>query len=298
MRTAVTPTEDIANHKDQLVFDIGLNNGEDTAYYLHLGYRVLGVEANPLLAAQCVRRFESEVRRGRVEIANVGVWSAPGEFTFYRNLSDDGASSFLQERAPADRAKCEPMTIPCVTTRQLIAKYGQPFFIKIDIEGADFRALQSLDPAIAPCYISLELNYSDPIGERLLELGYSAFKFVNGETYLPTPPVFDHQLGWRLLRKAGRMAPFIRNGIARLPLRFRPNAEYDPPGKYSPDDYPPGRRSGPFGEQACGSWMEPSVALRWWGKLRENHRRAGLQNAIWWDVHARHSSAAPCGPVA
>ncbi len=34
-----------------LVFDIGVNNGEDTAYYLRRGFRVVGVDANPDMVA-------------------------------------------------------------------------------------------------------------------------------------------------------------------------------------------------------------------------------------------------------
>ena len=55
------------------MFDIGLNNGDDTADYLHLGYRVIGVEANRLLVAACKGRFENEIRQGRVTIINAGL---------------------------------------------------------------------------------------------------------------------------------------------------------------------------------------------------------------------------------
>lgn len=30
-----------------LVIDVGMHNGDDTAYYLHRGYRVVAIEANP-----------------------------------------------------------------------------------------------------------------------------------------------------------------------------------------------------------------------------------------------------------
>ena len=63
-----------ANRGDRpLVFDIGLNNGDDTAYYLSLGCDVVGIEANPLLASQCTQRFENEIRQGRAKIVNAGV---------------------------------------------------------------------------------------------------------------------------------------------------------------------------------------------------------------------------------
>jgi FkbM family methyltransferase len=273
-----------------LVFDIGLNNGNDTAYYLDLGYRVVGVDANPLLAAQCTRRFETEIRQGRVTIVNAGVLKEPGEFTFYRNLSDDGWSSFEPEEGKIG-GKWEELKIHCVTTQQLMAEHGKPFFMKVDIQGSDIQTLHSITAATAPAYVSLELNYADPIVERLIELGYSAFKFVNGETYWPTPPIFESQTGWRLLRKIGRVAPFVRNGICRLPQRLRPNSEYDPPGKYSPEGYAFGpHSSGPFGERAAGSWLKSAAALRWYRNLKENYRRDGKEKEMWWDVHARHSS--------
>jgi len=271
-----------------MVFDIGLHNGDDTAYYLSLGYRVVGVEANPMLTAKCAARFEDEIRDGRVRVINAGVLKEPGTFTFYRNLTDDGWSSFQPDRGKNGGA-WEEMSIPCVTTAQLIAEHGKPFFMKVDIEGADLQALATLTAATAPTYISLELNGADPILETLVELGYSAFKFVNGETYWPTPPVFDHQVGWRLLRKVGRRAPFVRHAIARLPMRLRPNSEYDPPYKYSPAGYPFGlNSSGPFGEQAAGPWLTSEAAIGWFRKLKNNYRRAGIET-IWWDVHARHS---------
>jgi FkbM family methyltransferase len=72
-----------------LVFDIGLHNGDDSAYYLHLGYRVVGLEANPLLTAQCTQRFEKEIGQGRMTVVNAGVLKQAGTFTFYRNLVND-----------------------------------------------------------------------------------------------------------------------------------------------------------------------------------------------------------------
>jgi FkbM family methyltransferase len=274
----------------ELVFDIGLHNGDDTAYYLHLGYRVVGVDANPLLAAQGCRRFENEVREGRLKIINAGVLKQPGEFTFYRNLTDDGWSSFQPDKGKKG-GQWEDLRIPCVTTGHLIAEHGQPFFMKVDIEGADLQTLHSITLDTAPAYVSLELDCDDPTLERLIELKYSAFKFVNGETYRPTYPIFDHQTGWRLLRRIGRLAPFVRKGISSLPERFRPRVEYDAPGKYSPDGYAFGLySSGPFGEQAAGSWMTGTAALRWFEGLKNEYRRAGQASSMCVDVHARHAS--------
>ena len=31
----------------ELIYDVGMNTGDDTAYYLNRGYRVVAIEANP-----------------------------------------------------------------------------------------------------------------------------------------------------------------------------------------------------------------------------------------------------------
>jgi FkbM family methyltransferase len=275
----------------ELVFDIGLHNGDDTAYYLYLGYDVVGVEANPLLAEQCCLRFKDEIEQGRVTVVNAGVLKEPGEFTFYRSLHDDGWSSFHPEKG-RKQTEWEELKIPCVTTQQLITKYGKPRFMKVDIEGADIEALHSLTPATAPAYVSLELNTTDPIIEALIELGYSSFKLVHGVTFSEKPPIFEHQVGWRLLRKIGHVLPFVKRSIMRLPDRWRPNSEYDPPGKHQLLGYPFTRyNSGPFGEQAAGLWLDRAAALRFFGTLSRNYRKEGTE--CWWDVHARRTPTAP-----
>lgn len=286
----------MSTHQD-LVFDIGFHNGDDTAFYLDLGHRVVAVEANPLLTARGKQRFENEIRSDRLRIINAGVLKQSGEFTFYRNLQDDGWSSFRPEKGKQG-GKWEELKVPCVTTRQLIAEHGRPFFMKVDIEGSDLQSLHSLTSEIAPPYVSLELSYEDPIIERLTELGYTAFKFVSGETYRPTYPIFDHQIGWRLMRKIGRIVPFVRSGICSLPEPLRPKSEFDPPGKYSPSGYGFGcYSSGPFGEQAAGCWKTAAAALRWFENLKKEYRRAGLESSLWVDVHARHSRQLSENPV-
>jgi FkbM family methyltransferase len=275
----------------KLVFDIGLHSGEDAAYYLWLGYQVVGVDANPLLCSQCEERFVSEIAQGRMKVVNAGILERGGAFKFYRNLSEAGWSSFDRERGTRG-GKWAEQTVPCLTTLNLIESYGRPFFVKVDIEGADLQALKSITSDIAPPYISLELNVSDPILETLIDLGYTAFKFVDIDSYRPAPPIFDHEIGWRLLRKAGRLVPPLRRAIGKLPPALRCKAEFNPPGRFSPDGYKfPNYSSGPFGEQAAGFWMTPAQALAWFGRLRDDYRREGKEVMFWWDVHARHANA-------
>lgn len=50
----------VSKHAD-LVYDVGMNRGEDTEFYLKKGYRVVGFEADPLLVDQCRKRFAAEL---------------------------------------------------------------------------------------------------------------------------------------------------------------------------------------------------------------------------------------------
>lgn len=241
-----------------------------------------------MLAEQCRKRFADAIAAGRMTVANVGVLEKPGTFTFYRNLTDSGWSSF-EPVMGKKQGKWEEIDIQCYTTRQLIEEHGRPYFMKVDIEGVDLQTLASLSPGDCPKYVSLELNDTDPIIERLVDLGYSAFKFVDGETYWPSTPIFEHQIGWRFLRKAGNRIPFIKDVIKSLPQRVRQKSEWNPAGKHNPDGYPfTDYNSGPFGERAAGEWMSPDSALRWLKRLRRDYLKAGLANKMWWDVHARH----------
>jgi len=40
------------DHIQPIIYDVGMNNGDDCEYYLTKGYRVVAVEANPALASE------------------------------------------------------------------------------------------------------------------------------------------------------------------------------------------------------------------------------------------------------
>ena len=66
-----------------LIIDVGMNDGSDTAYYLHCGYRVVAVEANPELVSEAERRFRREIKDGRLTLLNVGIAEQAGEKDFW-----------------------------------------------------------------------------------------------------------------------------------------------------------------------------------------------------------------------
>ena len=257
-----------------MIIDVGANNGDDSAYYLSLGYEVVSVEADPVLADGIRRRFQTS--RVCVENVCVGPENSQG-VTFWVNQSNSTWSSLDPELAAREGNSVVPVQVPSVTMGTLLERHGVPYYLKIDIEGMDQECLRSLDYSNLPGYISLELSHSGDIISDLSGLGYSHFKIINQTTFTTATPIFPRELGWRLLRKI-RLASFIPDGIKQDFDAFRSRFSWE---------FNEGC-SGPFGEQTFGEWMSAEEAKRLHEHIRNIYRRGGLSlSHCWHDVHAK-----------
>lgn len=258
-----------------LVYDVGVHDGKDTAYYLARGFRVVGVEASPVMAENLRSRFASEIQAGQFLLVNAAVAEEDGEAEFW--LSDHSEwSSFDRELASRDGFACRPVSVTTRPFRSIVEEHGRPYFCKIDIEGYDRLCLRGLDPQTAPDYISVELAFEDPTPdlELLRTLGYGRFKIISQMTWsqpLPSLTRLECALPWRaaaLLREADR--------------RFR--------GVQSVDGWTfEFNSSGPFGEDTPGPWRSYDEILRLYLSMRavaERRVRKGLHD--WFDIHAAH----------
>lgn len=50
--------------RPNLIIDVGMHNGQDTAFYLAKGFDVVALEANPVLVDAARIRFASEIESG------------------------------------------------------------------------------------------------------------------------------------------------------------------------------------------------------------------------------------------
>jgi FkbM family methyltransferase len=108
-----------------------MNNGDDTAYYLRRGFRVVAIEPNPALMATACERFRREIEAGELTILNVGVAAADGELPFWVCLTDSRLSSFDRRFASLDdRQPVKEIRVPCRTFRSILDEFGVPFYLK------------------------------------------------------------------------------------------------------------------------------------------------------------------------
>ncbi len=165
----------------RLVYDVGMNNGDDTAYYLFRGYQVVAIEASPVLAEKARARFAKEIDSGQLTLLNVGVAEKAGAQDFWINDSNADWSSFLIEQGCRMGTPCHAVKVKCVPFIKILRKYGVPHNLKIDIEGHDWLCLQALEKIPLekrPKYVSVEAQSLEWL-VLMKKLGYTHFRIVS-----------------------------------------------------------------------------------------------------------------------
>ena len=66
-----------------LIFDVGLHRGQDTRFYLDMGYRVVAVEAEPGLVEAARRMFAPEIADQRLAIVHCAISGEDGPVPFW-----------------------------------------------------------------------------------------------------------------------------------------------------------------------------------------------------------------------
>jgi FkbM family methyltransferase len=127
-------------HAGDIVLDCGANVGVYTQKALAMGARVVvAVEPNPD-AVECLRRnFASSIDAQRVMVYPKGVWDREDRLELMVSRTDPAIDGFVM-RQPGLAAG---PTVPLTTIDKLVEELKLPRvdFIKMDIEGAERRAL-------------------------------------------------------------------------------------------------------------------------------------------------------------
>ena len=246
---------------DNLIYDIGMNNGDDTAYYLYRGYRVVAVEANPPLVAAAQGRFRSEIAAGQLVIRNVGIAQEEGEFPFWICELHSEWCSFRRSIASRENAVHYAIPVPCIRFRSLVEEFGVPHYLKIDIEGYDRFCLEDLTPETAPQHISVEASELELL-DLLHGLGYDRFKCISQFHFLPLEiPPAPEQL---------RFEETMRLNQPLTEFRMKDGWEFK------------SGNSGPFGEDLPGRWQTFAGMKETFAHFQELQKN-GVPSPFWND---------------
>lgn len=247
------------SYSSDLIFDVGMCEGDDTEYYLSKGFRVLAIEANPYLCLLNSVKFAEHIENGRLSIQNYGVSDEFERIPFYISPKSDWSS--FNESYATRAGETEVIEVECVTLPWLFSKYGTPYYCKIDIEGYDAKVLRTLQNSKSlPKFVSVEATVGS-FSSILEPLGYRNFKLVN-QVFISTIPPQD---------------PPLEGNISDVKII-------------------PGKHSGQFGEETYGKWLNKEVFDAEYRKLLTRDWEGSLQKLYgvpmemfhrWHDFHAK-----------
>jgi len=184
----------------QLLLDVGTNYGQsiDSMLLMQPQAAIIGYEPNGELAHKVAGLFRSDPR---VAVHDYGLSDTAGTFSLYvpyyrsfpypglASLNEDGAATLLSRDElyfyRRDNVSVRPVTCQLET---LDAQGLQPYFIKLDVQGAEYRVLQGGRETLARCspILMIENPGGDPrIHPLLRALGYHEFQYDRGRFVPP-----------------------------------------------------------------------------------------------------------------
>ncbi len=167
----------------KVIYDFGANNGNNIKYYIQKSDMVIAIEADPKQCNIIKDQYQKEIAEQKLFIENCIVTSGVSSNSelFYLHKK---RSLLNQYPRPNDKDlhNFKQTTLPSKNIIEIIKKYGEPYYIKIDLENYDHIALEELFiNNIKPPYISAESMTLNTFA-ILVSLGnYKSFKLVNGD---------------------------------------------------------------------------------------------------------------------
>jgi FkbM family methyltransferase len=182
-----------------LVFDIGAHVGDRVSSFRRLGARVIAVEPQPPLVS-ALRHIHG--RDPLVEIVARAAGSRAETLALHVNTENPTVSTisdaFLHDARDARGWEGQSwdarIDVDVVTLDALIARYGVPAFIKIDVEGFEDAALRGLSEPVRALsfeFTTIARDVTMACLDRLSLLGGYRYNFALGESQILT---FDRWL--------------------------------------------------------------------------------------------------------
>lgn len=174
----------------KLAFDIGANVGQTIEMLKPIYDKIVAFEANPDLAASLKNKHSNN---SDIIIESLGVSNVIGQRKFHLSnchLTSTFSNEWIyNSRFAGDHTWNEAIDIPTTTLDEIINKYGEPDFIKIDVEGHEYEVFQGLTKLLENTCFAFEwaeelyLKVIDTIN-HLKSLGYTNFAYTDYDSLL------------------------------------------------------------------------------------------------------------------
>uniref|UniRef100_A0A6C0LN08 Methyltransferase FkbM domain-containing protein n=1 Tax=viral metagenome TaxID=1070528 RepID=A0A6C0LN08_9ZZZZ len=178
-----------------MFFDIGANVGLWAEANIHATDKIIAVEASPITFMKLV----NNVKNSNIVCINFAACNNDGkDITFYQGdadtLSTVNEDWFLDPESRFHNHPHFPIICKTITLDALIAEFGIPDLIKIDVEAGEYECISSLTQKVnLLCFEwASEVNaITFKCLDYLLTIGFTEFYLQNGDAYTFRPKSED-----------------------------------------------------------------------------------------------------------
>lgn len=172
---------------DDLVFDIGANVGNRTGVFLELARMVIAAEPQGDCSNTLYEKFGSNPKF-RIVTKAIGATEGLSQIQLcgtISSLSPGWMTAVERSGRFAGHRWSTPMPVHLTTLDRLIAEYGTPAFIKIDVEGYELEVLTGLSVPVEALSFEFTPEYIESGAaciQRLESIGMRRFNYSLGES--------------------------------------------------------------------------------------------------------------------
>jgi FkbM family methyltransferase len=168
-----------------IIYDFGANKGQNLKYYLSKNIKVVAIEANPDLCNLITNDFKNDIKENKLVILNNCLSEiSDGEFVdFYVHNNRTVLSQFTK---PSELTINEFKKIQVKSRKpsSIIKEFGEPYYIKIDLEHYDLNVLNELvKNNIAAKYFSIEAHNKNILDTLINSNQYKYYNLVKGDNF-------------------------------------------------------------------------------------------------------------------